>query len=168
MSRGWSLAGDGHCLGDEQSSCSAHTFSTPGGVVLNTQVIHRGSDRERPCPERKRFSPRVGSWLTSPGLSRRWNRALIGWLEALLLVILFRWFRGQWDWGLLRGHGGKGPACQGRRLERRGFPPGREDPLEEDMATRSSVFPRKSHGQGSLLGCSPWGRRVRLDSETKP
>ena len=30
------------------------------------------------------------------------------------------------------------------------------------------VFPRKSHGQGSLAGCSPWVRRVRLDSETKP
>ena len=72
MNRGWSLAGDGHCLGDEQSSCSAHTFSAPGGVVLNTQLIHRGSDRDRPCPERKRF-PR--GW--EAGLSGRWDRALL-------------------------------------------------------------------------------------------
>ena len=35
---------------------------------------------------------------------------------------------------------------------------GREDPLEEEMATHSSILARKSHGQRSLAGCSPWGR----------
>ena len=36
----------------------------------------------------------------------------------------------------------------------------REDPLEREMATHSNIFAGKSHGQGSLPGYSPWGRRV--------
>ena len=31
-----------------------------------------------------------------------------------------------------------------------------EDPLEEEMATHSSILARKSHGQRSLAGCSPY------------
>ena len=37
-------------------------------------------------------------------------------------------------------------------------PLGQEDPLEEEMATHSSILPGKSHGQGSLAGYSPRGR----------
>ena len=40
---------------------------------------------------------------------------------------------------------------------------GWEDPLEEEMATHSSVLDRKPHGQWSLAGCSPRGRK---DSDT--
>ena len=36
---------------------------------------------------------------------------------------------------------------------------GREDPLEKEMATHSTLLPRKSHGQRSLVGCIPWGRK---------
>ena len=32
-----------------------------------------------------------------------------------------------------------------------------EDPLEEGMATHSSILAWESHGQRSLVGCSPWG-----------
>ena len=32
-----------------------------------------------------------------------------------------------------------------------------EDPLEKEMATHSSILAGKSHGQRSLVGCSPWG-----------
>ena len=35
--------------------------------------------------------------------------------------------------------------------------PGREDPLEKEMATHSSTVPGKSQEQGSLAGYSPWG-----------
>ena len=35
---------------------------------------------------------------------------------------------------------------------------GREDPLEEEMATHSSILAWKIHGQRSLVGYSPWGR----------
>ena len=34
---------------------------------------------------------------------------------------------------------------------------GREDLLEKEMATHSSIVPRESHGQRGLAGCSPWG-----------
>ena len=36
---------------------------------------------------------------------------------------------------------------------------GGEDPLEEGMATHSSVLPGESHGQRSLAGYSPQGRK---------
>ena len=37
---------------------------------------------------------------------------------------------------------------------------GREDPLEEGMATHSSIlFLENPHGQRSLAGYSPWGRK---------
>ena len=39
---------------------------------------------------------------------------------------------------------------------------GREDPLEEEMATHSVFLPGESHGQRSLVGNSPWGR-MELD-----
>ena len=31
-----------------------------------------------------------------------------------------------------------------------------KDPLEEDMATHSSILPGESHGHRSLEGCDPW------------
>ena len=36
---------------------------------------------------------------------------------------------------------------------------GWEDPLEKEMATHSILLPGKSHGQRSLVGCIPWGRK---------
>ena len=36
---------------------------------------------------------------------------------------------------------------------------GWEDPLEEEMATYSSILAWKSHGQKSLVGYSPWGHK---------
>ena len=38
---------------------------------------------------------------------------------------------------------------------------GWEDPLEKEMATHSSILLVKSHGQRSLAGHSPWGRKSR-------
>ena len=36
---------------------------------------------------------------------------------------------------------------------------GQEDPLEKEMATHSSILAWKIHGQRSLVGYSPWGRK---------
>ena len=36
---------------------------------------------------------------------------------------------------------------------------GREDPLEKEMATHSSILAWEIHGQKSLVGCSPWGHK---------
>ena len=33
---------------------------------------------------------------------------------------------------------------------------GREDPLEKEMAPTPVLLPGESHGQRSLVGCSPW------------
>ena len=38
---------------------------------------------------------------------------------------------------------------------------GREDPLENKMATHSSILAYKIHEERSLVGYSPWGHRVR-------
>ena len=35
----------------------------------------------------------------------------------------------------------------------------REDALEEEMATHSSILARRIHGQRSLVGYSPWGHK---------
>ena len=46
--------------------------------------------------------------------------------------------------------------------------PGWTDPLEEEVATHSSISPEKSQGQRSLGGYSPLGcKTVRHDSATK-
>ena len=34
---------------------------------------------------------------------------------------------------------------------------GREDTLEKELATHSSILPGEFHGQRSLVSCSPWG-----------
>ena len=36
---------------------------------------------------------------------------------------------------------------------------GKEDPLEKEMATHSSILAWRIHGQRSLVGYSPWGRK---------
>ena len=36
---------------------------------------------------------------------------------------------------------------------------GWEDPLEEGMATHSNILAWRIHGQRSLVGYSPWGRK---------
>ena len=35
-----------------------------------------------------------------------------------------------------------------------------EDPLEKEMQPTPVFLPRKSHGQGSLAGYSPWGHKT--------
>ena len=56
------------------------------------------------------------------------------------------------------------PAIQETRVQFLGH----EDPLEKGKATRSSVLAWKiPWTERSLVGYSPWGRRVRLDLETE-
>ena len=51
------------------------------------------------------------------------------------------------------------PAMQDTRV----YCLGREDPLEEGMATHSSLLAWRIPIQRSLVGDSPWGRRARHD-----
>ena len=45
---------------------------------------------------------------------------------------------------------------------------GREDPLEKEMAITPVLLPGKSHGQRSLVGYSPWGRKELDTPERLP
>ena len=53
------------------------------------------------------------------------------------------------------------PAMQEARIPTLGP----EDPLEKEMATHSSILAWKPHGQRSLAGCSPCGRRESAMTE---
>ena len=56
------------------------------------------------------------------------------------------------------------PAKQETRVQSLGW----EDLLEKEMATHSSIFAEKSHGQRSLVGYSPWDcKRVGHNLATK-
>lgn len=102
MNGGWSLVGDGPCLGEEQSSCSARVFSTAVGVGLNTQVIHSRSDGDRPCPERKHF-PEGGRLANVAWAQQKVDSCSPGWPEAFLLVILFTVVQGPVGLGASQG-----------------------------------------------------------------
>ena len=58
--------------------------------------------------------------------------------------------------GFPDGAHGKEPTCQRRTCKRPGFHPwgGREDPLEKEMVTHSSILPGESDGQRSPAGYS--------------
>ena len=58
------------------------------------------------------------------------------------------------------GTSGKEHTCQCRRYKRQEtqvWSLGQEDPLEEEVATHSSILAWRIHGQRSLAGYSPWG-----------
>ena len=58
------------------------------------------------------------------------------------------------------GASGKGPACQCRRCQVQGFYPWvMKIPWRRAWQPTPVFLPGKSHGQRSLVGCSPWGHR---------
>ena len=58
------------------------------------------------------------------------------------------------------GHSGKESACQCRRSNRSGFNPWLGKIPWRRKGQPTLVFsPGKSHGQRSLAGCGPWGRK---------
>ena len=54
------------------------------------------------------------------------------------------------------GSDGNESACNAGDL---GLIPGQEDPREKKMATHSSILAWRIHGQRTLAGYSPWGRK---------
>ena len=62
--------------------------------------------------------------------------------------------------GILGGTRGKEPACQCRRWNRRGFDPWvGKIPWSRIWQPTPVFLPGESHGQRSLVGYSPWGRK---------
>ena len=56
------------------------------------------------------------------------------------------------NFGEASGTSAKEPTCQYRRQEMWALSLGREDPLQEEMATQSSILAWEIHGQRSLMG----------------
>ena len=74
--------------------------------------------------------------------------------------------------GFSGGAAGKEPSCQCRRLKRYGFDPwmGKipwvgKIPKRRAWQPTPVCLPRKSHGQRSLMGYSPWGRKESYTTE---
>ena len=68
--------------------------------------------------------------------------------------------------GFPGGTGGTEPACQGKRYRSRGLDSlGREDPLEEGMATHLLFLPGEIHGQRSLGDYGPQGHQESYTME---
>ena len=62
------------------------------------------------------------------------------------------------SWGFPDGAKVNNPPAKQEMQEMQVQSLGWEDPLEEEMATHSSILPWESHGQKSLGGYNPWGR----------
>ena len=69
------------------------------------------------------------------------------------------------DWHSTPAHRAASPvaqmvnACNAGDLGSSPDPGGQEDPLEKEMATRSSILAGESHGQRKLVSYSPWGHK---------
>ena len=62
--------------------------------------------------------------------------------------------------GLPRWHSGKLSPCHCRRYKIYRFDPwGRKMPCRRKLQPTPVFLPGKSHGQRSLVGCSPWGHK---------
>ena len=59
----------------------------------------------------------------------------------------------------MSGISGKEPTCQCMRLRGTCLIPGSGRPLEEGMATHSSILARRIPWKRSLAGHSPWGHK---------
>ena len=69
--------------------------------------------------------------------------------------------------GLPRWHSGKESACQCRRHKRCGFDPwGRKIPWRRKWQPTPIFLPGKFHGQRSMAGYSPWGRKEHIYTGT--
>ena len=65
---------------------------------------------------------------------------------------------GTWP-GFPRWLSGKESTCNAGDTEDKSSIPGLGRSPEEEIATHLSILAGKSHGQGSLLDCSPWSHK---------
>ena len=81
---------------------------------------------------------------------------ILSYYERQMLLLIIRLWITRWDFSC--GSAGKEPTCQSRRCKRCGFDPWVRRILWRRKWQPTPVFlPRKSHGQRSLKGYSPWG-----------
>ena len=114
------------------------------------------------CPEGKGLAASVclGDWAWG-------DRRNLRMLNAHLLHSpLFVWYP-PWILGFPGGASGKEPAFQCRRHKRFRFDPWvRKICWRRAWQPTPAFLPRQFHGQRSLAGCSPWGRKELDATET--
>ena len=77
----------------------------------------------------------------------------------IVLLVPFS-FQFECPWSILRLSSGKESACQCRRCKRCGFDPWfGKIPWRRKWHPTLVFLPGESHGQRSLVGCSPWGHK---------
>ena len=82
------------------------------------------------------------------------------WQQVCFLPLSMRWSSTAVQQVLPRWLSGKESACQCRRHRRRRFDPWVEKiPWRRPRQPTPVFLPGKSHGQRSLAGSSPWGRK---------
>ena len=133
------------CLGHRGRDLSRRTPKLGGrGEGQRSQGCLAGGGGEEGDPEG--CGPRGWGPGSGPGGRSSWGRK--GGLLAA-------------PWGFPGGSDGKEPACQ---CKRRGFDPWvGKIPWRRKRPPTPIFWPEESHGQRSLAGCHPWGRRVRYD-----
>ena len=87
-------------------------------------------------------------------VQRKWTEAIA---KVFIFLLIFYW--SLVALGFPRSASGKQPACQCRRHETWLQSLGWEDPLEQGIEPTPVFLPGESHGQRSLAGYSPWGRK---------
>ena len=134
----------------------------PPGSEIEPCLLHWQADY---LPLSHQESPKIFCFFKCPLLPHRnkegLNVATLHFAEKPEACIFWVKSLNFWMWsanfGLPRWLSGKESACQSRRHQRCWF---NSWVLEKGMATH---LLRKSHGHRSLVGYSPWCRRVRHD-----
>ena len=123
-------------------------FSAPQSTPLPKEAGARAEQRWA-SPARVSAPPGSGpqpgssAALTSPA-TRTTRSQELGWLLI---------------WASQMAQWAKNPPAAQKMQKTWVWSPGREDPLEEEMATHSSVLAWKIQGWGSLEGYSSWGHK---------
>ena len=76
-------------------------------------------------------------------------------IQAFLFQQILSEYFIKWAFSLVAQSVKSLPAMQETRVQSLSW----DDPLEEEMATHSSILAGKSHGQRRLVGYNPWGHK---------
>ena len=113
-------------------------------VHIKTEEMQRQTDigRKWPCDDGGRDCNNVSSSQRLLASTRHWKR------QGRIL---------RWRFQRPCGSTVKNPHSAQEMQETQVPSLGWEDPLEKEMEPTLVLLPRKSRGQRSLVGCSPWG-----------
>ena len=164
---GWGVGGYCGCSVPQSwlTLCNPMDCSTPGFPVLHRLPelaqthVHWVSDAN--IPSHPLLYP------FSPGFNLSQHQGLFSWVGSLLQVYIVNATSFQNNWGFPSGASGKEPACQCRRHKRCGFNLWvGKIPWRRKWQPTGGFLTGESHGQRSLVGYSPWGRKESDTTES--